>query len=176
MWCTTESLYDPNNIIGIKKFGGGNIMVWGCITYEGVGKIIKVSNKINSQEYCETLYHGLIGTYSSKNMKPSEYTFQQDNASCHSSVETKNWLRTQNINFMVWPANSPDINPIENVWAYLNKKLRARINSFSNGDRMWEILEDEWYKIPKEYIQKLYFSMCARIKSVIKAKGRNTKY
>ncbi len=47
---------------------------------------------------------------------------------------------------------------------------------FSNSDQLWDFIEKEWYAIPKEYIKKLYFSMCSRIKAVIKAKGQATKY
>ncbi len=176
VWCAKGAQLETSNVQGTKKFGGGNVMVWGCITSTGVGKIVKVSNKINSEEYTNTLYDGLIGTYNSKNMKPSDYVFQQDNASCHTSINTLKWLRINNIETMKWPANSPDLNPIENVWGYLDKRLRARKMSFSSEEYMWEILQEEWYKIPKEYISKLYFSMCARIRAVIDAKGKNTKY
>lgn len=176
VWCMDGTQLLQANVQGTKKFGGGNIMVWGCITSKGVGKILRVSNKINSAEYCNTLLNGLVQTYYLENLRPSEYTFQQDNASCHTSRETLEWLRTNNIPTVRWPSNSPDLNPIEHVWAYLDKAVRARSKSFSSPDKLWEIVEEEWYKIPFSYIESLYFSMCSRIKEVIKAKGFNTRY
>ncbi len=96
------------NLVG--KYNG-----LGCITQFRVGKFLRVGNKINSEEYCNTLRSGLIETYTAKNLKPSEYFFQQDNASCHISAITLNWLNTNNIRTMKWPSNSLDLNLIENV-------------------------------------------------------------
>jgi hypothetical protein len=104
---------------------------------------LRVSNKINSEECCNTLRSGLIETYTDKNLKSSEYIFQQDNASCHTSAITLNWLNTNNIRTVKWPSNSPDLNFIENVWAYLNKKVRARSRSFDNPENLWKIVEEE---------------------------------
>lgn len=176
VWCKKGTELKPENIQSTKKFGGGNVMVWGCITSKGVGKILKVTNRINSQQYCDTLLNGLVSTYDLKNMRPSEYIFQQDNASCHKAASTMSWFRSHNIPTLEWPANSPDLNPIENAWEYLNKKLRVKKSSFSKPDEIWKILEEEWFKIPESYINNLYFSMSARMKAVIAAKGYATKY
>lgn len=176
VWCRKGSLLDSTNIKSTKKFGGGNIMVWGCLTSEGVGKILKVSNKINSKEYCGVLYDGLIGTLKLHKLKPTDIIFQHDNAPCHTSGETKDWLKINKIPVLPWVSNSPDFNIIEHVWAYLEKRVRERCSSFSNHDELWNIIQDEWYKIPQDYIKKLYFSMCARLNAVIKSKGHITKY
>ncbi len=109
-------------------------------------------------------------------MKPSEYIFQQDNAFCHISGITSNWLRTNNIQTRKWPSNSFDLNLIENVWAYLNKEVRARSKSFDKPEDLWKILEEEWYKIPEKYMFKLYFSVCSRMKALKDAKSVDTKY
>jgi transposase len=129
-------------------------MGWGCITQFGVGKILRVSNKINSEEYCNTLRSGLIETYTTKNLKPFEFIFQQDNVSYHTSAITLNWLNTNIIRTIEWPSNSPDLNPIENIWAYLNKKVRARSRSFDNPGSLWKIVEEEWYSM---FIKKRNF-------------------
>jgi hypothetical protein len=122
------------------------------------------------------LRDGLIKTYDELKIKPSEYIFQQDNAPCHTSGGTMEWLRTNNIATLKWPTNSPDLNIIENVWNQLEKNVRARSVTFDNEDQLWEILKEEWGNLDKIYISDLYFSMCARIKAVIKARGHNTKY
>lgn len=176
VWCKRNKRLSIENVKAVKKFGGGNLMVWGCITSEGVGKILRVSNRINSKEYCDVLRTGLVETLDMHSLKPSDILFMQDNAACHTSTETKNWLRTNKINLFEAPANSPDMNPIENVWDYLNKKVRSVKKGFNNADEMWEVIQSEWYKIPKKYISDLYFSMCSRVKALKEAKGEPIKY
>ena len=110
------------------------------------------------------------------NYNLSEVILMQDNATCHTSKETKKWLSDNNIDVLPWPKNSPDLNIIENVWAYLKKRISCTLIRFKNLDQLWNFIEDEWYKIPDEYIKKLYFSMCKRIKTVIELKGHVTKY
>ena len=100
----------------------------------------------------------------------------QDNATCHKSKETLDWLKTNKINVLNFPANSPNLNSIENVWGYLDKIIRKKYTCFNDQDHLWRCLEEEWYKIPKDYIHELYFSMCTRIHDLNKVKGHNTQY
>ena len=59
--------------------------------------------------------------------------FQQDNAPCHSALKVQNWFKENNINTMEWPANSPDLNCIENLWSWLDQML-ARRRIFNKDD------------------------------------------
>jgi hypothetical protein len=77
---------------------------------------------------------------------------------------------------VAWPAQSPDLSPIEHVWEYLKKKL-SEYEVKPNGIlELWEHVEVEWKKIPEDLCVCLIESMPRRIAAVIKAKGRYTKY
>jgi hypothetical protein len=176
VWCKKEEKLSPSNIRKIKKFGGGSLMIWGCITPRGVGEILRIDTNIDSTQYCNILYDGFIKTCDKFNYNLTDVSLMQDNATCHVSKKTKKWLSINNINAPIWPSNSPDLNIIENVWALLKRKIRRSSIRFLTKDQLWNFIEAEWYKIPKEYIKKLYFSMCNRVKSLIEAKGLATKY
>lgn len=75
-----------------------------------------------------------------------------------------------------WPAQSPDLNPIENLWAILKRRLAVHERAPKNMDELWHRVHDEWNNISKENIQNLVESMPNRIKSVKKNKGLWTKY
>jgi len=76
---------------------------------------------------------------------------------------------------MTWPAQSPDLNPIEHLWSVLKRRL-ADLPHPKNLDELWELLEQEWYKIPPRTIADLVASMPRRVKAVRKAKGGYTRY
>jgi hypothetical protein len=75
-------------------------MVWGCIIAKGVGKILRVSHKINSKDYCDVLYNGFIKSCEMHNYNLSEVILMQDGATCHTSKETKKWLSDNNFNVL----------------------------------------------------------------------------
>ena len=75
---------------------------------------------------------------------------------------------------MQWPAQSPDLNPIEKSWAELNRLTTQR--KPKNEDERFEILKNGWQTIPLEYLHRVIESMPSRCKAVIKSKGMPTKY
>lgn len=160
----------------ISKFKGGSIMIWGAITYKGVGAIIRTNKRINSGEYIRVLGTGLFETLDMNEINAEECIFMQDNAPAHKSSMTINWFKTQNIRLLDWPPSSPDLNLIENVWGYLEKQIRTHKKVFNNADELFDIIKEEWKKIPSDYIKTLYRSIMNRIKQLYKRKGRHTTY
>lgn len=105
-----------------------------------------------------------------------EITFQQDGDPKHTAKIVKEWLAKQNFKVMEWPAQSPDLNPIENLWSIVKRRLGQYQSAPCNLDDLWRRVEIEWSKIPKEIIQNLVESMPRRINNLIENKGLWTKY
>ena len=78
----------------------------------------------------------------------------QDNAPCHTSKQSMNWFKEQNIEVLSCPPSNLDLNIIENVWYYLESKVRKIKSHFKDVEELWNMVEKEWYKIPKDYIKK----------------------
>ena len=101
--------------------------------------------------------------------------FIDDSAPCHRSKIVNNWKSSNNISRMDWPGNSPDLNPIENLWSILKRKLRKKPNP--NERKLCENLIRIWNNdIDKSILQKLADSMQNRIREVLKSKGNAIKY
>ena len=77
------------------------------------------------------------------------------------------WFEETELNVMTWPAQSPDLNPIENLWDELGKGLDGYTPR--NKQQLWEILKDEWNKITTDVTKKLVESMPRRLQAVIAA-------
>ena len=82
-----------------------------------------------------------------------------------------NWRDENQVNFLKWPSNSPDLNIIENVWAYLQDKLYEVRAELTCPDDTWEKTLEIWRSIPLTYIQDLYQDLPLRIGELKIMKG-----
>ncbi len=104
----------------------------------------------------------------------ADFIFQQDLAPAHSAKATSTWFKDHGIPVLNWPANSPDLNPIENLWGIVKRKMRyARPN---NAEELKATIRATWVLITPEQCHRLIDSMPRRIAAVIQAKGAPTKY
>ena len=103
-----------------------------------------------------------------------QYFSVSDNDPKHTSNYASEYFERRKIRVMPWPSMNPDLNPIENCWKLLKDRVQAR--NPTSVARGWEIIQEEWEKIPKEYCQKLVYSMPKRLNACIKNFGYKTKY
>ena len=100
--------------------------------------------------------------------------FQQDNARPHSARVTTAWLRRHRVRVLDWPACSPDLSPIENVWRIMKRRIRQRWPR--TVEQLKSCIHQEWAKIPLAKLQQLIPSVPKRLQSVIKRKGDVTQW
>ena len=99
-----------------------------------------------------------------------------DNAPCHRSRIVNNFIQANNVTRMVWPALSPDMNPIEHVWDILGRRLRENHPPAANRDALFRQLQQEWQQIPQAELRRLLRSMGRRCQACINENGGRTRF
>lgn len=163
---------DPKYVSGTVKHGGGNIMVWGCFSAYGIGPIHRIEGTMDRFMYRNILQDVML-PYAEWEM-PLKFTYQHDNDPKHTAKIVKQWFRENNMSVLTWPGQSPDLNPIENLWEIVKTKVRQK--NITNRDQLFQEIQSVWNSIDDDVISKLIASMPKRCQQVIDNKGYWTKY
>ena len=170
-----ESLND-RLVEGTQKFGGGSVMVWGCMLWDGSGYACKIDGRMDRDLYIKILEKDLQESLNYFGKDTGDIIFQQDNDPKHTCKKAQTWFQDHNFNVLLWPAQSPDLNPIEHLWDHLKRQLAGHKIAPSGILELWERVEEEWNKIDAKVCQNLIESMPRRVAAVLKAKGGYIKY
>ncbi|CDQ99879.1 unnamed protein product, partial [Oncorhynchus mykiss] len=173
VWRTKNAELHPKNTIPTVKHGSGNIMLWGCFSAKGPGRLIRVKERMNGAMYREILSENLLPSARALKMKRG-WVFQHDNDPKHIARATKEWLRKKHFKVLEWPSQSPDLNPIENLWREL--KVCVTQQQLQNITALGEICMEDWAKIPATVCENLVKTYRKHLTSVITNKGYITKY
>ncbi|KAG0973798.1 hypothetical protein G6F29_012625 [Rhizopus arrhizus] len=164
-WIRSGESLKSHHVKMTVKHGGGNIMLWSAITYAGVGWMCKINGNMDKTLYKEISEDEL------------ERDFPNDNDPKHTSKLVKEYLEQQSYNILEWPAQSPDLNPIENMWSLLKRRLNDYETAPKGMDELYGLVTKVWYDLMKpEECQKVIETMPKRIMQCIKNKGHWTDY
>ncbi len=168
VWRKGGEAHSPSCLKSSVKFSQ-SVMIWGTMSSAGVAPLCFWKTNVTAPVYQEILEHFMLPS-ANQLFKDADYIFQQDLAPVHTAKSTKSWLNDHGVGVLDWPANSPDLNPTENLWSIVKRKMRNKRPK--NADE------------PKATVKKLglpYHLSTDHLHAtpnwdVIKAKGAPTKY
>lgn len=166
-----EQLHEKN-IRKTKKFGGGGVLFWGCFSRKGVGRLVVIEGIMDKIEYVKILRENLFQSASKMNLR--SFKFVQDNDPKHNAQYTRDYIDQNDIETLEWPSQSPDLNPIENLWAFIKNKLKGK--DFKKKDDLIAEVMNIWNSITVEFCENLVDSMSSRICEVLRHNGGYTSY
>lgn len=174
VWREPKDEWAPSCVAASVKHSPSR-MFWGCFSRQGLGPLVPLVGSVTGVSHVETLRHHAVPTF--RQMFPKgEGWFQEDNARPHKAKVTIAFREENALRTLPWPAQSPDLNPIENLWAEIKRQLHNLKQKPSNIGELEKCVEKLWRAIPSETIENLVDSMPRRIEAVIAANGGPTKY
>jgi transposase len=173
VWRKVGEELNPKCMKGTVKHGGGNVKVWGCFSYDGVGELVFIDGIMTSLVYRNILEENLQKS-AKKLFKRKKWIYQQDNDPKHTSHVMRNYFAEKKISLLEWPSQSPDLNPIEHLWDAMEKATSNR--RCSNVQELKMLLLEAWNNLAPQVLHKLVESMPRRCEAVLKSKGWPTKY
>jgi len=150
------------------------VNVWGCFSSEGFGYIYCFTENLTSEKLCEIYSTTLLESSHKLFPQSNDWILQEDNDPKHRSKIATKWKNENSIKVLQWPAYSPDLNPIENIWSIL--KLKIAYKNIRTVKGLKAEIKKEWNKLSIQISRKLVQSMDNRISSLIKEEGDYTLY
>jgi len=151
-----------------RHSAGGGLMIWAAFTGTGEKMIDVIEGTLNSARYIELLGEHIVPLITRAN---EDFLYQHDNAPPHRAIKTKEFLNRNNIDIMDWAAKSPDLNPMENVWALIVSRLYAANKQYTSKSDLKNSILKIWSGIDSNTLQNLAFSIPERLINVIEKGG-----
>lgn len=149
------------------------VSLWGCFCARGVGQAEIFVGSFDAAKYVDILQHNLLQT--ALHFYPREHWFfQQDNAPQHKSRAATQWFHNHGVTLLDFPPYSPDLNPIENLWAIVKTRVEKRLARTT--DELERILKEEWEALDADLLKSLAHSMPQRCAAVIANAGHKAPY
>lgn len=107
------------------KHGGGSVMVWGSMAWNGVGTMQFIDEIMTKEVYQRILETNLFASARKLRIR-NRFIFQQDSDPKHTAKIIQEWFKNKRVSLLPWAAQSPDLNPIEHLWSELERKITNR--------------------------------------------------
>ncbi len=140
VWRKSGEAHNPCCLKSSVKFPQ-SVMIWAAMSSAGVGPLCFLKSTVNTAIYQEILEHFMLPS-ADKLYGDADFIFQQDLAPAHTAKGTKSWFNDHGVTVLDWPANSPGLNPTENLWGIVKRKMRdTRPN---NADELKATVKETW--------------------------------
>ena len=140
------------------KHGGRNVMVWACFSRSGPGPICRINGIMDCFQYMNILMNTMLPF--ARNNVNGDFIFQNDNDPKHTAGVVKQFFEEEYITVLSWPSQSPDINPIENLWSIIKRTVQGY--KPKNFNELYSTVKTAWSNITVDQCKKLIDSMPRR--------------
>jgi transposase len=174
VWRRPRERFREDCIQPVTPYGGGSIMVYGGFSVQHRTPLYHVQGNLNAQRYRDEILVPL--TVPLLRQIGPQAVLQDDNARPHRARLVDNFIQQTGVTRMEWPACSPDLNPIENLWDHLHRRVRENNQPPQTLQQLLVLLQMEWELIPQATLRTLVESMRRRCMECLANRGGSTHY
>ncbi|KAK7112332.1 hypothetical protein V1264_011803 [Littorina saxatilis] len=174
VWRRHGERFAEGAVLERQRFGGGSVMVWGGISTRLRTPLYHVVGNLTGVRYQNEILQPLV-VPALQAIGPRAI-LQDDNAPPHRSAAVNTFIQQARVNRMLWPANSPDLNPIEHMWDELCRRVQQHHPPPANLGQLLQWLQQEWNGVPRVFICNLIHSMHQRCVECLAYNGGHTRY
>ena len=169
IWWELDRNKEPE-LFKMDSYGKRGVMVHLAFSANRILSCQMIDGTLNGIKYVQLLQNSVIPKVVASH--GHDFIFQQDNAPPHTAKITKEWLEKEKIELLDWPAYSPDLNPVENLWAIIARRVYTNGIAYTSEDALWNLISEEVENLEKSVISGIIGGMKNRIGKMLKRCGK----
>ncbi|MBW0530837.1 hypothetical protein O181_070552 [Austropuccinia psidii MF-1] len=181
VWRTANEKWLLENLAVNHRSGRQSVMIWGGFCAAHRSSIVFLDGRMNSQEMVRQVYRPALRPFVEQ-MEQAPWIrgrhrllLMEDNAPIHTAAVSNQWRERNGILKMEWPAHSPDLNPIENIWKSMKSQI-SKLYQPQNLEELKHAIRSCWSDIHPGILNDYLRSMPRRMQMVIDQRGGPTSY
>ena len=174
VWRRRGERFQPDCIQQVVPHGGGSVMVWGGFSSHFRTPLYHIQGNLTAVRYRDEILRP-IALPLLRQIGP-QAVLQDDNAPVHRARVVRDFLQQHGVRRMDWPAFSPDLNPIENIWDQIYRRVRENHPAPQNLQDLLRYLVQEWQNLPQQVFRRHVLSMRRRCTECLQKQGGHTHY